>query len=487
MAEGSKTSFSAAVKTLQARLDSGSRVVAAQDFRHLSQQATETVADFICRVEKTFRRAYGHEPMSDETRNTLLYGQLNEGLKYSLIKSPAVSGASEYQQLCIAARNEERRQSELLRRQQYQLENNYSSRDDRSERSSRRTISNDHKEKGVNSVNDRGSNTQRYQIKCWNCKKTGHQAKDCRLQKRESTGQSRSVSGARMVQSDAKDDPLNYLLSDSDDEEPRVGVIRIPDGGSKCQYAKVVIGGVPLYGIVDSGADITIMGSNAFKQVATVAKLRKRDFKPPDKAPKNYDLKPFHVDGMIEIDVEFQDKAMITPIYVKMDAPEELLLSEGVCRQLSIISYHPEVQTSATAKPTTSSKGEQNEGQCTVSTVRMCLVQDVRLKPDECVPIQAQMDGDTRTNMQPLLAKSDRVLVEERGLQMVEAILPPNKDGLVQVCLVNHLGITQRLEKGLEVGKAQPVEVISEVNMEVNDCSDILNTRKGNTACCQCN
>ena len=50
----------------------------------------------------------------------MLYGQLNEGLKYSLTKSHAVSGASEYQQLCIAARNEERRQSELLRRQQYQ-------------------------------------------------------------------------------------------------------------------------------------------------------------------------------------------------------------------------------------------------------------------------------------------------------------------------------------------------------------------------------
>ena len=58
---------------------------------------------------------------------------------------------------------------------------------------------------------------------------------------------------------------------------------------------------------------------------------------------------------------------------------------------------------------------------------------------------------------------------------MVEAILPPNKDGLVQVCLVNRLGITQRLEKGLEVGKAQPVEVISEVDTEVNDCSDMLN------------
>ena len=36
------------------------------------------------------------------------------------------------------------------------------------------------------------------------------------------------------------------------------------------------------------------------------------------------------MDGMIEVDIEFQDKAMKTPIYVKMDAPEELLLSEGV-------------------------------------------------------------------------------------------------------------------------------------------------------------
>ena len=140
------------------------------------------------------------------------------------------------------------------------------------------------------------------------------------------------------------------------------------------------------------------------------------------------------------------------------------------------------MQASATVKPITSPKEEQNEDQCTVPTVRVCLVQDVRLKPDECVPVHAQMDGDTRTNMQPLLVKNDRVHVEERGLQMVEAILPPNKDGLVQVCLVNCLDITQRLQKGLEVGKVQPVEVISKVNMEVNDCSDTLHASKGNTA-----
>jgi hypothetical protein len=35
---------------------------------------------------------------------------------------------------------------------------------------------------------------------------------------------------------------------------------------------------------------------------------------------------------------------MKTPIYVKMDAFDQLLLSEGVCRQLGIVSYHPDVR-----------------------------------------------------------------------------------------------------------------------------------------------
>ena len=51
------------------------------------------------------------------------------------------------------------------------------------------------------------------------------------------------------------------------------------------------------------------------------------------------------IDGHIDIDVVFQDKAMKTTVNVKIDAPEDLLLSEGVCRQLGILAYHPEVRT----------------------------------------------------------------------------------------------------------------------------------------------
>ena len=106
-----------------------------------------------------------------------------------------------------------------------------------------------------------------------------------------------------------------------------------------------------------------------------------------------------------------------------------------------LVTYHPEVQASTVVKSTKLPGEEQGKGRCTVPTMRICLIQNVLLKPDKCAPVQAQVEGGIGTNMQPLLAESDRVLVEERGLQMVEVDLLPNKDGLVQVSLVNRLGI----------------------------------------------
>ena len=98
-----------AVKALHLRLDPGSRTLAAQEFRHTTQGDTEKVADFIRRLERTFNIAYGMEGISVETRDTLLHGQLQDVLKHDLMQSPAVSGAQTYQELCLAARNEEKR------------------------------------------------------------------------------------------------------------------------------------------------------------------------------------------------------------------------------------------------------------------------------------------------------------------------------------------------------------------------------------------
>lgn len=211
----------------------------------------------------------------------------------------------------------------------------------------------------------------------------GHIAKDCLVPKQESTGNTRHAlpANAKAIRSEDPEDPLSCLMSNSESEEETdtVKTVRVVDEGSRSQKARVIVGGVPLWGIVDSGADITIMGSSAFKQVASVAKLKKRDFKNPDKVPRNYDRQPFYVDGKINIDIEFQGKTMKTPVYIKMDAPESLLLSEGVCRQLDIITYHSEVQGGGSIK----NKHEQSSGDkcCTVPTVRVRLVQDVRGAP----------------------------------------------------------------------------------------------------------
>ena len=108
-----------AVVSLQSRLDPGSRIMAAQYFRHASQDEGEKAADFVRRLKRLFQLAYGHDKISAETRHTLLYGQLQEGLRYCIMEAPAVSGATDYQALRLAAKAEEKCLAELRKRRQY--------------------------------------------------------------------------------------------------------------------------------------------------------------------------------------------------------------------------------------------------------------------------------------------------------------------------------------------------------------------------------
>ena len=114
-----RASYPRAVEALRSRLDCESKVLAAQDFRHLAQREAEVVADFIRWLECTFRAIYGKERTSSETKDMLLYGQLQEGMQLQLMKAPAVSRARNYQELIIAAKNEEKCLADLKKRQEY--------------------------------------------------------------------------------------------------------------------------------------------------------------------------------------------------------------------------------------------------------------------------------------------------------------------------------------------------------------------------------
>ena len=54
-------------------------------------------------------------------------------------------------------------------------------------------------------------------------------------------------------------------------------------------------------------------------------------------------MHPFILEGRMDLDISFKEHTMKTPVYIKMDATTPLLLSEGVCHQLHILSYHPSI------------------------------------------------------------------------------------------------------------------------------------------------
>ena len=302
-------------------------------------------------------------------------------------------------------------------------------------------------------------------------------ARDCPKPKRESTGRSTTDTvTAQMIQSDQQptppasgDNPLQYLLSDSDGSD-EIRQVRVHDSGSKPHCATVNVQRVPMSGIVDSGADISIMGGEMFKRVAVVAKLRKRDFKPPDKTPRNYDQQPFRLDGRLELDVSFGDKTMKTVVYVKMDTKEPLLLSEGVCRQLGIIQYHPDVVPRSSART-----GER--GTCVVPTVRVKLVQSVRLSPYQSVLTSACLTGCDSLHGPVLLVSHS----EGRGFQVVDSVVVPNQEGQVTVMLTNTSGITERVLKDVDIGTATPAELIDSHENEHTQSLDLRDSLTGDS------
>ena len=325
-----KQTMDSAVEALRNRLDPGSRMLGALEFKHMSQHPKEGVCEFVTRLEKAFREAYGREPLSKETRDALLFAQLQDGLRYELVQAPAVSGALSYEQLCIAAKGEERRLVALRKRQEL---GGGRSQDGlvppRIRPKSMRTSQTE----GRHPRNVRDRSGKRV---CYVCQKPGHFGNECRKRKTESSGerlQNRGTSfkstsqhkgsytrnpGAKQVQSESVehdsesgfDDPRRYLVSSEEDSDSSVQSVRVKDTGSRAQYANVDLQGVPAKGVIDSGADITIIGGDLFKKVAMVAKLRKKDFRKADKTPRTYDQRSFVLHGCIDLDITFGGKTM---------------------------------------------------------------------------------------------------------------------------------------------------------------------------------
>ena len=99
---------------------------------------------------------------------------------------------------------------------------------------------------------------------------------------------------------------------------------------------------------------------------------------------------------------------MHTPVFIKMDARDLLLLSEGVCHQLDIISYHPDVVAQKAARPK----------KVKAPASRVCLLQsmNVRSGQSSLVPVHVEATTD---------------------LQVDDSLLQPTEDGIAHVRVSN--------------------------------------------------
>ena len=312
--------------------------------------------------------------------------------------------------------------------------------------------------------------------RCHNCGEVGHLARNCRKPRTESRGRPIVPSGGlKQIQTNDPDhahsvqpestDVWDYLLSSSD-EEPDVCTIRIDDRGSMPQCVQVQLQGVPVYGVIDTGADITILGGNLFKCVATTAKLRKRDFRPADKTPRNYDQRPFRLDGRLDLDISFGEHTMHTPVFVKMDAHDQLLLSEGVCRQLGIVRYHSSVERW---------HGGKRQGQLPqpakpqVPTVRVNLVQSVRLLPHQSKMVEVQLTPATSLNQPLLVEPLPAPLRCDVPLEVDPVLLKTTAEGMTTVVVSNSSGQACCMGRGSLIGNASIVNVSDAGEQPVHD------------------
>ena len=84
---------------------------------------------------------------------------------------------------------------------------------------------------------------------------------------------------------------------------------------------------------------------------------------------------------------------------MKMDAHDQLLLSEGVCRQLGILAYHPDV----IVKKSGSQYEGKSEGVATVPTIRVRLLQSIKVPAGQSTLVPVHLQGSDLSGKSMLL------------------------------------------------------------------------------------
>ena len=150
---------------------------------------------------------------------------------------------------------------------------------------------------------------------------------------------------------------------------------------------------------------------------------------------------------------------MNTPVYVRKEACDQLLLSEGVSRQLGIITYHPEVQPFKQLAKDPHGNRDKNEHVACVPMVRVHLVQTVSMLPHQSIEVAVRVD-DSCYGKEMLLVEPSDELRETTGLELAEALVNASSDGIAYLVLSNPTGVSCQLDVDACVGVVHEVALV---------------------------
>ena len=219
--------------------------------------------------------------------------------------------------------------------------------------------------------------------------------------------------------------------------------------GSYC--VEVMIEGVPVTGLIDTGSDITIIRGDLFYQIISESGLKVESLKPAEQKACTSDQKPITLDGQMDMKVSFGDKTIIATVCVKLVAPDQSLLSEYVYRHLGIVNYHPNVQSVEVCQPDEEPVCEMN-APCAATTGEgesWELKNDQALPPVDdtlsevtnvntllpCKHIQPVNEGLQSSEQLPNLVKQDvKSIVSSVQVRLISTVrLPANHAAAVPV------------------------------------------------------
>ena len=138
---------------------------------------------------------------------------------------------------------------------------------------------------------------------------------------------------------------------------------------------------------------------------------------------------------------------------MKTEAPDPLLLSDAICRQLGIIHYHSNIKPLDGNGETEAARQSIKTCSKQVLKSKVKMIQAVRLPAQHTAVMPVKIDGNEGT----LLLEPNPTLVDMLGIE--DSLLEADQGGTAMVVVSNKGRISHLLKQGEEIGTVRKVSV----------------------------